>query len=253
MIVHYYGGTLPMKKSFDRRLVWFAAKGYVVLMTNPAGAPGYGQAFANLHINDWGYPAGSDIIEGVEQFEKTHAYVDPKHVGNFGHSYGGFMTMHLATRTNLFATSIEIAGISNIADYWGAGWTGYSYTDGTCPGCYPWNRKDLYVDRSPLFQADKIKGPMLLIHGTDDTNVVPTESEQMFTALRMLGREAELIRFYGENHGINSRPSVTRALYGVMLDWYDKYLRDRPDAWLARWNPTGGGSNAHRVAASASR
>lgn len=253
MVVHYYGGTLPMKKSFDERLVWFAANGYVVFMLNPAGAPGYGQKFANAHVNDWGYPAGTDIIEGVQQFERTHSYVDARHVGNFGHSYGGFMTMHLATRTNIFATSIAIAGISNIAEYWGGGWTGYSYTDGTCPGCYPWNRRDVFIDRSPLFQADKIHTPMLLIHGTSDTNVPTSESEQMFTALRMLGREAEYVRVYGENHGINSKPSITRTLYGTMLDWYDKQLRAEPDAWMARWRPTkrpaaasdGASPNAH--------
>jgi dipeptidyl aminopeptidase/acylaminoacyl peptidase len=237
MIVHYYGGTLPMKKSFDERLVWFASNGYVVFMLNPAGAPGYGQKFADLHINDWGFPAGSDIIEGAQQFEHAHSYIDAKHVGNFGHSYGGFMTMHLATRTTMFATSIAIAGISNIAEYWGGGWTGYSYTDGTCPGCYPWNRRDIYVDRSPLFQADKIHTPMLLIHGTSDTNVPTSESEQMFTALRMLGDDAEYVRVYGENHGINSKPSVTRTLYGTMLDWYDFKLRGEPAAWTARWKP----------------
>ncbi len=235
MIVHYYGGTLPMKETFDERLVWFANNGYVIWMCNPAGAPGYGQAFADLHINDWGYPAGTDIIEGVQQFEKTHPFVDAAHVGNFGHSYGGFMTMHMATRTSLFATSIEISGISNIADYWGVGWTGYSYTEGTCPSCYPWNRRDVYVNRSPLFNADKIHTPMLLIHGTSDTNVPENESEQMFTALRMLGREAEFVRVYGENHGINSKPSITRHLYGVMLDWYDRFLRQEPSAWTARW------------------
>jgi dipeptidyl aminopeptidase/acylaminoacyl peptidase len=235
MVVHYYGGTLPMKKAFDERLVWFAANGYVVFMLNPAGTPGYGQQFANLHVNDWGFPAGSDIIEGVQQFERTHAFVDTRHVGNFGHSYGGFMTMHLATRTNIFATSISIAGISNIAEYWGGGWTGYSYTEGTCPGCYPWNRRDVFVERSPIFQADRIHTPMLLIHGTSDTNVPTSESEQMFTALRMLGRDVEYVRVYGENHGIDSRPSVTRTLFGTMLDWYDKGLRAEPTAWMARW------------------
>ena len=57
----------------------------------------------------------------------------------------------------------------------------------------------------------------------------------MFTALRMLGRNTEYVRIYGENHGINSKPSVTRTLYGTMLDWYDKFLRGEPDAWTARW------------------
>ena len=236
MIVHYYGGTLPMKKNFENRLLWFASNGYVVLFMNPAGTPGYGQKFANYHINDWGFSAASDIMEGTEQFMALHKFVDAARVGNFGHSYGGFLTMHLHTRTKIFRTGIALAGISNIADYWGAGGSGYSYTEGTCPGCYPWNRKDLYVDRSPLFQADRISAPMLLIHGTDDTNVVPTESEQMFTALRMLGREAELVRVKGENHGIDSRPSVEQLRDAIMLDWFEKHLKGRPEAWAARWN-----------------
>jgi len=96
MVVHYYGGTLPMKKNFENRLLWFASNGYVVLFMNPAGTPGYGQKFANYHINDWGFPAATDIIEGTEQFSKTHRYVDPSRVGNFGHSYGGALVSQLA-------------------------------------------------------------------------------------------------------------------------------------------------------------
>lgn len=235
MIVWYYGGTLATSRTFDRRLAAYAGRGYVVYVLNPAGAPGWGQEFSNLHIDDWGYPAGSDIIEGVKRFVEAHPFVDGDRIGNFGHSYGGFMTMHVATRTDLFAASVSIAGISNIANYWGAGWTGYSYTEGTCPGCYPWNRHDVYVERSPLFHADRITTPVLLIHGTDDTNVVATESEQMFTALRVLGKEAELVRFFGENHGVGSRPSVQHTRDMILLEWFDRYLRDRPAAWLARW------------------
>ncbi|MFP5354402.1 MAG: alpha/beta hydrolase family protein [Gemmatimonadota bacterium] len=58
----------------------------------------------------------------------------------------------------------------------------------------------------------------------------------MFTALRMLGREVELVRVAGENHGINSRPSVEQGRDGAMLDWFEKYLRERPEAWSARWS-----------------
>lgn len=240
VVVWYYGGTIATSRTFDRRLAAYAAQGYVVYVLNPAGAPGWGQEFSNLHTNDWGFPAGSDIIEGVTKFAEAHSFVDAERLGNFGHSYGGFMTMHMATRTDIFAASASIAGISNIAGYWGAGWTGYSYTDGTCPGCYPWNRHDVYVHRSPIFAADEIDTPMLLIHGTDDTNVVPTESEQMFTALRVLGKEAELIRFFGENHGVNSKPSVQHARDMVLFEWFDRYLRDRPEAWRARWGEASG-------------
>ena len=81
-IVHYYGGTLPMKKNFEQRLLWFAANGYVVLFMNPAGTPGYGQQFADYHINDWGYPAATDIIEGTERFSATHRFVDATRIGN---------------------------------------------------------------------------------------------------------------------------------------------------------------------------
>ncbi|HEX7050026.1 MAG TPA: S9 family peptidase [Longimicrobiales bacterium] len=248
LLVYYYGGTLPTEKSFDQRLLWYAANGYVVYVLNPAGTPGYGQAFANLHIDDWGYPAGTDIIEGVRAFVAAHPFIDAERIGNFGGSYGGFMTMHLLTRTDLFAAAVELYGISNIADYWGAGWSGYSYTEGTCPGCYPWNRPDVFVERSPLFHADRIHAPLLLMHGDADTNVVPTESEQMFTALRMLGREAELVRFFGENHGIGSTPSVARTRDTMILEWFDKHLRGRPAAWAARWGAAGA-ADAVRTAA----
>ena len=241
VVVWYYGGTVATSRNFDRRLAAYASQGYVVYVLNPAGAPGWGQEFSDLHVNDWGYPAGTDIIEGVTRFAEEHDFVDADRIGNFGHSYGGFMTMHMATRTDVFATSASLAGISNIANYWGSGWTGYSYTEGTCQGCYPWNRRDVYVERSPLFQADQINTPLLLMHGTGDTNVVPTESEQMFTALRMLGRDTELIRFFGENHGINSKPSVQHNRDQILFEWFDMYLRDRPDAWRHRWKDEDGG------------
>lgn len=248
LIVFYYGGTLPTSLTFSKRLVWYASQGYVVYVLNPAGTPGYGQKFADLHINDWGYPAGSDILEGVEKFLRDHPFVDGTKVGNFGHSYGGFMTMHLLTRSDRFAAAVSVAGISNIAGYWGAGWWGFSYTEGTCPGCYPWNRRDVFVERSPLFSADRIRTPLLLIHGTGDNNVVPTESEQIFTALRVLGRPVELVRVPGEDHGINSTPSAERLRDTLILEWFDWHLRDRPEAWRARWEGPAGAQGRGRMA-----
>jgi len=238
LLVYYYGGTLPTVQSFDDRLVRYASKGYVVYVLNPAGAPGYGQEFSNLHIDDWGYPAGSDILEGVRQFADVHSFVDADRIGAFGGSYGGFMTMHLLARSDLFAAAVALYGISNITNYWGAGWWGYSYTWGTCPDCQPWSRRDIFVDRSPIFDADKITAPLLLMHGTSDVNVVPSESEQMFTALRLLDRDVELVRFFGENHGMGSTPMMQKRRDDIILAWFNKHLRAESTAWKMRWQAT---------------
>lgn len=237
LIVHYYGGALAEKKSFDDLVLWYASKGYVVLTMNPGGAPGYGHEFTSEHIDDWGHPAGTDIIRGVRRFASEHVFVDSDRIGNFGGSYGGFMTMHLLIRTDtLFRAAAEQAGVSGITGYWGTGWYGYSYTDGTCPGCYPWNRPDLYVDRSPIYQADEITEPLLIMHGTNDHNVPQHQSEQIFTALRALDTPVEYLRFHGERHAISSSPSITRRRDASILEWFDRWLRGRPAAWNARWD-----------------
>lgn len=240
LIVHYYGGTLAQKKGFDEQLLWYASRGYVVLMMNPGGAPGYGHEFSNEHIDDWGYPAGTDIIRGVRRFASEHEFIDDDRIGNFGGSYGGFMTMHVLARTDtLFRAAAERAGISGITGYWGTGWSGYSYTDGTCPGCYPWNRTDIYVERSPIYRADEITEPLLIMHGTNDHNVPQHQSEQIFTALRALDTPVEYLRFHGERHGIGSTPSVRKRFEASILEWFDRWLRDRPAAWNARWDAEG--------------
>jgi dipeptidyl aminopeptidase/acylaminoacyl peptidase len=100
---------------------------------------------------------------------------------------------------------------------------------------YPWNRREFFVDRSPLFQADKIRAALLLLHGMDDTNVPVVESEQMFTALKVLGRDVAYVRFAGEDHDIAGKPSNLKAHRNMILEWFDKHLKDQPRGWDVRW------------------
>lgn len=95
-----------------------------------------------------------------------------------GASYGGFTTEYLTTQTDISACAISHAGISTIAGYWGEGYWGYGYSTNASAHAYPWNRRDIYVDQSPLFNADKVKVPILLIHGTKDVNVPTGQSIQ---------------------------------------------------------------------------
>lgn len=234
-IVAYYGGVMPYGRAFRSEFFWLAGQGYIVYIVTPRGSVGYGQDFADAHCNDWGKEAGEDIIEGVKALIRLKPSVDKTKIGCFGGSYGGFMTLYLIGKSDLFSAAVDYFGISNIASYWGAGWWGFNYGDTAIANSYPWTRKDVFVDRSPLYFADRINTPLLLLHGTSDTNVPSTESDQIFTALRVQDKKVEYVRFFGEDHGINSKPSVRIASEEMMLEWFDKFLKGEGEAWDYRW------------------
>ncbi len=232
LIVYYYGGTSPTARSFGGRYPknLFAAHGYVVYVLQPSGATGYGQDFSALHVNGWGKENASDIIEGTEKFLKTHDFIDNNAVGCIGASYGGYMTMYLQTQTDIFSAAIAHAGISSISSYWGEGYWGYLYSSVASAGHFPWNDKKMYVNRSPLFNADKVNTPILLLHGTADTNVPTGESIQFYTALKLLGKPVELVEIEGQNHHITDYKKRIRW-QKTILAWFDKYLKHQNDWW----------------------
>ncbi|HKQ60089.1 MAG TPA: S9 family peptidase [Candidatus Polarisedimenticolaceae bacterium] len=231
-IVYYYGGTSPVGREFGGRYPkeWWAGAGYVVYVLQPSGATGFGQAWSAAHVNDWGKTTSQEIIEGTRKFLETHPYVDPKRVGCIGASYGGFMTMLLATETDLFAAAVSHAGISSLASYWGEGYWGYSYSATATAGSFPWNRRDLYVDQSPLFRADQTRVPILLTHGTADTNVPVGESDQLYVALQLLGKPVEYVQVQGEDHWILDH--AKRMVWSsTILAWFERWLKGRPEWW----------------------
>ncbi|MBQ6704794.1 MAG: S9 family peptidase [Opitutales bacterium] len=232
MIVYYYSGTTPTSRVLGAHYPFplYTAQGYVVYVVNPSGTIGYGQEFSARHLNAWGKRTADDIIEGVKQFCAEHDFVNPKKIGCIGASYGGFMTMYLQTRTDIFSAAVAHAGISDITSYWGEGMWGYSYNAIAAAGSFPWKDKDIYIEQSPLFSADKINTPILLCHGIVDKNVPVGESVQMFTALKLLGKPVELLTFTGEDHGImnyNRRKQWIKS----HLAWFARWLKDDGDWW----------------------
>lgn len=231
-IVYYYGGTSVVERNFGGRypLNLFAAQGYMVYVMQPSGAPGFGQAFSALHVNDWGKQAASDIMEGTQKFLEAHPFVNKDKIGCIGASYGGFMTMSLLTQTDMFATGISHAGISALSSYWGEGYWGYLYSSVATAESFPWNRKDIYVDQSPLFNADKVNKPLLLLHGDSDTNVPPGESDQFYVALKLLGKDVEYVQVKGQDHHILDYKK--RIIWQkTILAWFDKQLKGQGEWW----------------------
>ena len=234
MIVYYYGGCSPTSRYFESPYApqYWNSLGYVAYIVEPSGATGFGQEWASRHVNTAGQGPAEDIIEGVKKLCDTHPYINKKKIGCMGASYGGFMTQYLQTKTDIFAAAVSHAGIANHTSYWGEGYWGYNYSEVSMANSYPWSHRQLYVDQSPLFNADKIHTPLLLLHGTDDTNVPIVESLQMFTALKLLGRDVALVEVKGENHHILDYKKKEKWL-ATQMAWFQKWLKDDPTWWDA--------------------
>lgn len=233
MIVYYYGGTSPTPRYMDfyYSSQLFASRGYMVYVLNPSGATGFGQEFSARHVNAWGKRTADEIIEGTKKVIKNHSCIDAQHVGCIGASYGGFMTMYLQTKTNIFAAAVAHAGISMVASYWGEGYWGVGYNSVAAANSYPWTNKELFT-QGALFHADKIHTPLLMMHGSVDTNVPTGESIQLYNALRVLGRDVELITIDGEDHHVMDWKK-RQLWHNCIMAWFAKWLQEKPAWWDA--------------------
>ena len=240
VIVNYYGGCSPTSRRFGNGTHYPAhywnALGYIVFSVNPSGASGFGQEWASRHVNTMGEGVAQDIIDATRQFVKDVPQCDADHIGCVSASYGGFITQWMMTKDNPFACGVSHAGISDHTSYWGEGYWGYSYSETSAANSYPWTRKDLFVDRSPLFNADKIKKPILFTHGTADHNVPVGESIQMYTALRLLGVPTAFVEVEGEDHGIMDPVKRTKWI-NTILAWFQRYLKNDDSWWNAVYSP----------------
>ena len=232
MIVNYYGGCSPTSRMFQSRYPHhvYAAMGYVVLVVNPSGATGFGQKFSARHVDTAGEGVAEDIISSTQAFCDEHAFVNRKKIGCIGASYGGFMTQYLQTKTDLFAAAISHAGISDHTSYWGEGYWGYSYSEVSMANEYPWTNKHLFVDQSPLYNADKIHTPLLFVHGTADNNVPVGESIQLYTALKLLGRPTAMVLVDDQDHHIIDYEKRLKW-QNTIFAWFAKWLQDDASWW----------------------
>jgi dipeptidyl aminopeptidase/acylaminoacyl peptidase len=127
---------------------------------------------------------------------------------------------------------VSHAGISSISSYWGEGLWGYAYGARALAGSFPWSDRDLYVEQSALFNADRITTPLLLVHGDSDTNVPVGESDQLFVALKMLGREVEYVQVQGQDHWVIDHDQ--RIVWNdTIMAFFARHLKGRPQWWNA--------------------
>ncbi len=208
-----------------------SARGYATLALNPRGSSGYGQAFSDGTLLNWGGDDYKDLMAGVDHVLRLKPEIDPDRLGVMGASYGGFMTNWVITQTARFKAAVSSASVSNLVSFYGTSLYQdliHVEFDG-----YPWEQENfaLLWKWSPLAHVANAATPTLFIHGELDQDVHITEAEQMFTALRRRGIEAAFARYPREGHGFRE-PKHLLDRTERTLDWFDKYLKPatRPTA-----------------------
>ena len=203
---------------FDAQL--FAANGYVVIMPNPRGSSGYGQKFSEAIFGDWGDKDFEDEMASVD-YLLAQGFADPDRVGVGGWSYGGIMTNYCITKSNRFKAAITGASETlYIADY---GHDEYQ-RDWELELGLPWEKRQIYEKLSPFNSVEKITAATLIMGGNIDWNVPVNNSEQLYQAMRRLGKTTELVVYPGEYHEFHV-PSHIKDRYERYLAWYAHYLK----------------------------
>jgi dipeptidyl aminopeptidase/acylaminoacyl peptidase len=198
----------------------FAANGYAVLYPNPRGSTGYGQKYAQAIFADWGNKDFQDDMAMVD-YAIGQGIADPDKLGVGGWSYGGISTNFIITQTTRFKAAISGAGeflyMTNYGhDHYQRDWE-------TELG-RPWEKKALYDKLSPFYRVTSITTPTLIMGGNIDWNVPIINGEQMFQALKSLGRTAELVVYPDEYHEF-STPSHIKDRLERYLTWYNHYIK----------------------------
>ena len=220
-ILRIHGGPVSQfSTAFELEWQILAGAGYAVVAANPRGSSGYGTAFSRAIWADWGNKDFQDVMAAVDHVVAM-GVADPERLGVGGWSYGGILTDYVITKTGRFKAAISGASEANYLSNYGT--DHYQYEWETELGL-PWRNVERWVKLSPWFAIENVTTPTLLMGGADDMNVPLLNSEQLYQALRRLGRETELVIYPGQHHGIR-RPSYVKDRYERYLDWYDRFLR----------------------------
>jgi dipeptidyl aminopeptidase/acylaminoacyl peptidase len=200
----------------------FAAKGFVVVYSNPRGSQGFGKAFADAITGKWGQPAMDDCMAVVDAVIEQ-GYVDDKRLYVTGGSYGGYMTNWIVSQTQRFRAAVTQRSISDLGTFFGTSDIGWDLVDefkGT-----PWEKPEAYEKWSPLTYLKNIDTPLMIIHSENDLRCPMEQAERLFAPLKYMGKDVRLIRFPESSHGLSrgGRPDRRIKRLDLMIEWFEKY------------------------------
>jgi len=208
----------------------YAGAGYAVIYVNPRGSQGYGEAFAQAVIGDWGGGDYADVMAALDEALERHVFIDPERLGVLGGSYGGFLASWTVGHTKRFKAACSERAVNCQYTMFGTSDIGHSFNVVELGGPLPWEDMARYIERSPLTYAKDIVTPLLIIHSEDDLRCPIEQAEQLFVALKKLRREVRFVRFPGENHEMSrsGKPRHRLERFRHILEWFAGHLGGRP-------------------------
>jgi len=220
-ILWLHGGPASQfSYSFSEVAQLFAANGYAVIMPNPRGSTGYGEEFAQGTVAAWGDKDFQDVMAAVDHGIEI-GLVDPDRLGVGGWSYGGILTNYVITQTTRFKAATSGASLGLVTANYGHDHYQLMYE---LEFGLPWEYPERWVRLSPFSKVQSITTPTLWMGGALDWNVPIINSEQMYIAMKRLGRETQLVVYPDEHHGIR-RPTFEKDRLERWLAWFDNYLK----------------------------
>ena len=214
------------RRSYSPYIQYLVNHGYVVLGINNRGSSGYGKAFYMADDKKHGHEPLEDCVS-AKKFLQGLGYVDAARIGIIGGSYGGYMTLAALTlQPDEFAVGVDLFGISNwvrtlesIPKWWESQREALYAEIGD-----PVKDREMLLAVSPLFHADKIRKPLLVLQGANDPRVIKPESDDIVAAAKKNGVPVEYVIFPDEGHGFSKKKNQIEG-WKAVLDFLDKYLK----------------------------
>jgi dipeptidyl aminopeptidase/acylaminoacyl peptidase len=200
----------------------FAANGYVVVMINPGGSTGYGQAFVDRVNGDWGGKPYIDLMRGLDYAEQHYPFIDKTHECALGASYGGYMADWVLGHTDRFKCIVSHDGMFNSESAYGTTeelWFNEWEFKGT-----PWTNRALYREWSPMLAETHFKTPTLVVHSQLDYRLDVSEGYQLFDTLQRMKVPSKMLYFPDEGHWV-LKPQNSQLWYKTVNDWVDQWTR----------------------------
>jgi dipeptidyl aminopeptidase/acylaminoacyl peptidase len=220
-LLNPHGGPVSeYEASFNHLAQLYAANGYAVLLPNPRGSSGYGEKFCAAIYADWGNKDFQDDMAIVD-YAIAQGIADPDKLGVGGWSYGGISTDFIIGQTTQFKAAISGAGVALLTSFYGHD---HYQRDYETELGYPWEHQALWDKISPFYRVKNITTPTLFMGGEIDSNVPVLGGEQMYQAMKALGRTTELVVYPGEYHGFTV-PSHIKDRLERYLAWYAHYVK----------------------------